>query len=1140
MIGPSGYGKSLTADKLAFDLRQADPPYEVVRESDGLAAIEAAFATPGRVLFHLEDPWGQSGLKKGDAADWTKRISALIHQRAADKLFVITSRSEIHRAAVSPSPPPVWADRTVVIDDAAYDQVARGKILYGPLDGAGGWRLDFTRQHEARLLRALKSPFELNAFARELNALGGPGEAVLDTLVDRALSDSRLQVVRDQIDAYGDRGIRGAAVLWALLRQSRTFPPARLSQLRREVDKAAKVDIGLDDLAKHLAQTQLTLDGEGDYAAHSKVVEAMEAIASEQFRAAEGALNAVAAAALALVAQDRVWLEVAARLITGARALEAAGVELDGDVVTTFDNLLIEALKRAVDNPREFRRAWRSADRRLSLGSPIGRLVDWLEHGAPKSKKDIAEFGWIPPKVTKAERDALLAADPDLRIMKGFIAHLLPQTHTDYDAGKLLPWLKAFGADFAQAFLAAGNVVAKAPEYVVCADAIAEGALECEAPPYDAVWAQIVAMQAAVDMALTRSREERRQAWQGEIDFAAGLHIQERVEDEGPSAEHFAKGYVRSRRRQQGHGWIAGHPRQDIILRLWAEVMKWNRPKVTPTELDAFFAAAGANDDLQAAGLSVIADRRLEFARPRVLTALTSGGPRAVDAAVRALSFLEGDDEGQSGRPSAQTILLQLLPTLPPVRAAILAPEICDLEVGAKRKAALAQKVLDAAPPDGGAAVQLVLARALGADDATLLEAFRALPEGQAEALMADGPQSLTRLLLLISGAEGLDVQALAEQWAVSDDEDDAQAAVRTLAELGTVSGRAAIAKALDHPDYRVRRRALESLAPKANATEKVALLSLSKDKSAPVRETLARVIGEERWPEGIDALLVLLGDRRNYARHPEYQRRDEPMYQVGRAAAAALGQYTSHSAHILDGIISFLAKDAEETIDVELHGALLDLLTYPDHPAAWNAIEAGLDDHHVVGDTEENLYPVRYAAAWAVVHRICRHPTEHGLVPWASIRAAVDHVDPQLAAPLLLALGVQLSVDCDAATLEALRGSNASEVRIALALSMIDDRAAAKAIAIKHGLLPADHPLFDDTDDVASVEAEFTRWAISTRGRNWLESLRDGSDVETTLLWVMTSRTGLPLIDSDFNPSALRRKQSMPIMTFAEMFGME
>ncbi len=52
--------------------------------------------------------------------------------------------------------------------------------------------------------------------------------------------------------------------------------------------------------------------------------------------------------------------------------------------------------------------------------------------------------------------------------------------------------------------------------------------------------------------------------------------------------------------------------------------------------------------------------------------------------------------------------------------------------------------------------------------------------------------------------------------------------------------------------------------------------------------------------------------------------------------------------------------------------------------------------------------------------------------------------------------------------------------------------------------------------------------------------SLQDGTDVEATLLWMMAQRTGLLLIDNEFDPWALRRNEDMPIMTFAEMFGME
>ena len=43
-----------------------------------------------------------------------------------------------------------------------------------------------------------------------------------------------------------------------------------------------------------------------------------------------------------------------------------------------------------------------------------------------------------------------------------------------------------------------------------------------------------------------------------------------------------------------------------------------------------------------------------------------------------------------------------------------------------------------------------------------------------------------------------------------------------------------------------------------------------------------------------------------------------------------------------------------------------------------------------------------------------------------------------------------------------------------------------------------------------------------------------------STLLWMMAGRTGVPLIDDEFDPRPVRRKEAVPIMTFAEMFGME
>ena len=561
------------------------------------------------------------------------------------------------------------------------------------------------------------------------------------------------------------------------------------------------------------------------------------------------------------------------------------------------------------------------------------------------------------------------------------MAGILPRTHEDYGAGELLPWLKAFGVDLTEAFQAAGTVVCEATEFVMSADAISEGAPAWPDPPCDKVWKQITKMDDAVNAALEQSAEKRRQAWQGELDFADQLAIQERTEDEGPSAAHYAKGYLRARRRQEGFAWIPGHPSPEMILPLWAEAKRHNDPKSTEEELDAFFASAGDDDRLQADGLRVIGERRLEFARSRIETALRTGGPSALDAAVHALKWLEGDGTGRSGKASAESILLALIKDLPPARGAQLAPFIVNLEFGPNKKA-LAGRVAVAAGA-AKAAIQIALADSLKVNDETLIKIFHQLAAGEADALIADSPRPLARRLLIIAAAEGLDVISTAEAWAAHDDKHDALAAVRALGFLQTDAADATIEEALKHGNFEVRRHAIEVLAPRAEGPRRQRLLDMVNDRSAPVRDALAEVIGEHRWTGGLSTLLILLGDTRNYARHPERQRREEPEYHVARTAADALRKFDSLTAETVEYIIAVLNGRPNGPVDVDVHARLLGILTQPDDDRIWATLERGLEDGHVVGERSENLYPIRYAAAWSIVYRLSTHPTQIQLAPW-------------------------------------------------------------------------------------------------------------------------------------------------------------
>ncbi|ESQ88056.1 hypothetical protein ABAC460_17845 [Asticcacaulis sp. AC460] len=1136
LIGPSGYGKSLTAKSLAYDRRIATPPFEVIRETSGIAAIEEALAKAGRFFFYLDDPWGQTGLNREEAARWTRHLPALLRKASPDKQFVITSRTEVFRLAMDGNPAPIWTDISVTIDDEAYDERTRREILEGKLLDAASWQRDLAREHEVRVLDTLRSPMELDGFTRQLKLLARPEFADVSQLIDRAQTEGRKQVVSDQVRGFGDPGLRGAAVLWALMRFSRDVAPGRLRSLRRAIERVGLPDIHLDELAAYMAPTQFTSREDGSYNAHGKVIEALEALLNNSPRIVENTFNAAARAILNLIGSGAEWHDELYRLVSGAKALEHSGVELDADVLDTIDKLLIHALFIPDLTPAQFRKAWQAANWHNSGRSALGRLVHWLERGAPKKDKKggFADLGWRPPPVSDSDRSDILAADPDGKLLKGFVAHVLPASSQDYDAEQFLPWLKPFGVDLMEAFLEAGNEVANTPTFIMSADTISQGALIWESTPYQQVWTQFEELESAVDIVLTANRENRRKALQGELDFAVQLRILDENDEAGPAPRHFGKGYVRGRRQREGFEWVKTHVRPDEIIPLWAEVMKTDSNTIQPPELEAFFECAGNDEDLHAIGIQVIGDRRLAFAKDRVIAALTSGGPGVQEAALRALNWLERDED------QSDATLFELFPTLDLIKAATLAPLIAGQPIGPTKRAACARKIVEAASADARAAVALALANYLELPNEQTLEAFRLLPPSVAQNLIANGPRRLARLMLIVSAAEGQDVRETAGNWLASDNVQDSTAAMKALSFVQGPEARSMIAGAMKHPDYEVRREALEYLAPQADSPEVAEILNLANDVSALVREKLAETIGQRHWPEGLPILISLLGDTRDYSRHPEHQIRNEPKFAVAQAAATALGKFDALPPEMVDHVIQFLKRRASSSEDVEVHTRLTRLLENFDHVEVWPVLKGLLQDDRVVGGKGENLYPARYAAAWTIIKRLPLHPAEFENAPWLELEVAADHIDPQLAGPALCALGILLANESSGSALAALRGSNRSEIRTALALLMFNKKAEAKAFAVRYSLLPAEHPLWIDEPDLSDTQTKLERWPMAEAGRNWLLFSGSEDDVVPLLQWIARGRTGLDIGDKDFDPDDVKRQETIPIITTSEMFGLE
>ncbi len=292
-----------------------------------------------------------------------------------------------------------------------------------------------------------------------------------------------------------------------------------------------------------------------------------------------------------------------------------------------------------------------------------------------------------------------------------------------------------------------------------------------------------------------------------------------------------------------------------------------------------------------------------------------------------------------------------------------------------------------------------------------------------------------------------------------------------------------------------------------------------------------------QQWRDGVPVLVQLLGDTRDYARHPERNRREEPEFKVARAACEALTAFDSIPTDVVNHVVDMVRRGPEASKDIELHAQLIKLIATADHSDIWSLLERVLQDDRIVGDEGENLYPVRYAAAWGLIDRLQARMTEWEDAPWTALEAAADHLDPQLAAPALIAIGLGLAASPTSSRLDALRGANGSEARRALSLLVFEDKAAAKSLGIQHELLPEGHPLWsENADDPTDASS---RWSLGHAGRAWLQGLA-GEDVEEVLRWLAAQRVKTDLALADFAPSALRRKKRIPITSFSELFGME
>ncbi|NWD48326.1 hypothetical protein [Pseudomonas gingeri] len=813
LIGPPGYGKSLIAKNMVHALREGPRPYQVVRESAGLAAIEHHLAQRGLYVFHLDDPWGQSKLE-ADADKWVIQLPRLLARASADKLFIITSRTDILRQSRVGENEEPWRSLTCEVSDSDYGDDVRWSILEKKLGQAHAWMLPFAQQYRSGLLKVLQSPLAIDRFCKGLLACKDESGAVIEQLVEQAQISSIRQIVRQQVLGWPERGVECATVIWAMIRRNQRISFERLCTIRRALDDLnPPLSIDLERFVQHFLVSALEEDEEEAIGAHGKVIEAFEEVITDNPAVLERTLGRCVEALYAQWYDDPGYLNSLINLLEAISSLWPKKLPLNRTQQDKVDEFLRKSIATTDDFQFDyyFDRLIRWSSERCS----IARFLRDLTAFKPVASGRVVKY-WSAP-VLSPEFRCVVKREPLIsQLLSSWIRYRFVDGGIVYDGPQLFTWLAGLGGELGEAWAQSCNWAAKADRCGPNTLALFQCAALARA--FDDDEEMFMLIEGIED----NLREDRykvgnyeEQSFQGIDDASIELLFKNMLDDDQKLVDRLALAYVQMRRRNEGYQWIEDHPRHDLILPAWSMILGERSSQVPLVEKESLELLKHIHD--------------------------------------QSLILSDHDLEG-----------------------------ICeDLDI-----------------PD--------------IDDFLQLE-----------------PAQIVDELLSAQIRRGGDPHDLIEQLYYLENLAVAKALREAVGHMDAVTVRKHLPSLMEHDHADVRKHAVGFFAGLVEplGLDRYWLYNGASDKSAHVRLEVAKVIGHFKWKDGVECLISLLSDCRDY-------QADEggPRFEVARAAARVLAGMHNLSEEHRQAIRTFLSQPPRDPQDPVVN----DLLSRSFPRSAW------------------------------------------------------------------------------------------------------------------------------------------------------------------------------------------------------------
>ncbi|MBC3940635.1 HEAT repeat domain-containing protein [Sphingomonas albertensis] len=1000
IAGPSGTGKTLTADILELELRAGVPAFEVVGEEHGPGPVRRSLSDGRSLLFHLRDPWGGNRLMPG-ADRWSGELPKLLELAGAGKKFLVTSRSDVLESAGTQlsrelAPYVEW------IRPEDYSPAQLAEIYDRLASDLGDHAGMLATTYRVDALAHLKRPYEIRRFLSALARESASAPSKVADLIARSQIAAISSVIADQLAPFGIDGVQSAAIIWSMLVARGAVPDKVLALLTRRLrgsDTSFRPDVqGLVDFL--VAGDNLKRGGAALSFAHPRVEDGLRMAFMRRSDDAADTLRAVVDQLIAWDEMDRDWgREAALAIVKRTAGIDGLDVTPSDDKRASFDDYLLTLVMDARGHS-DVGSAFGDLARFGSSGHLPSQLARHLVGGARRPRRPSFGPHWRAPELIDEERSRL-AADPATReLAERFVLEVLPHSHDDYDR-ELVPFLEALAPDLRAVFWRALDAGAHAGATSNNLDVIVEGALFGGSPDYERAIGLFARAEEEADAWMERYAKDLREAEEHEIDADSVDHVLGEPEDQYHVGRSGMQSVVRIRRNREGSVFLVGHRHAQLLVRALAYELTHSREPV------------------EAAELQLTLDVSEGWTRHDVWRAIAAHWDSSLLPELEA-EFSRGDDGDDDIRRTLIEILSRDILKTGLVQALSDIAPSCSAERRLELLRNFVAEGLEGDPRgDEGVAARGVRAAALAAtfpqEERELAIAFAKVVAGgeigaaaaelsqpsrdHLELVLTSAPSHVAGPLALIGAAAGIDVRAGSDALLATDEPDDGLVALQAMALQDPPDRQARLLAALDHGRYHVRSRALGMLVPVVTDTEErraIAAKSAS-DRSADVRLAFAEAMAEHRWPEALEPLCTLLGDLRDFSHHLSSAARGSNLL-VARAATSALGAYDDLPVAAIDALLAAAGAPSKDPL---VPCRALAALACVDDPRVDGALTGALSAPAPRQSPAHR--PLAQAAAWAIRDRVIDGKM-------ATLGPAADFARTQrgtIAGPLLMSAGL-------------------------------------------------------------------------------------------------------------------------------------